>query len=78
MTDRTLVKLTQVTVVTLAASVGRLFSRQTGDTMRYKDLVVWQRAMDLVVNVYRCTKAFSARRNVRTGLHKCIEPRFQP
>jgi four helix bundle protein len=24
----------------------------------YRDLVVWQRAMDLVTEVYRCTKTF--------------------
>ena len=27
----------------------------------YKDLIVWQRAMELALEVYRCTKAFAGR-----------------
>jgi four helix bundle protein len=30
----------------------------TGRNGGYRDLVVWQRAMELVVEVYRCTKGF--------------------
>jgi four helix bundle protein len=30
----------------------------TGRNGGYRDLIVWQRAMELVVEVYRCTKGF--------------------
>lgn len=39
-------------------------TRETDST--YRDLMVWQKAMDLVTSVYRCTKAFP--RGERFGL----------
>ncbi len=39
------------------------------DILNYRDLVAWQRAMDLVVLVYRLTETFPAREWYGLGAH---------
>jgi four helix bundle protein len=51
------IERTVVTVVTLARPSSQL-NWMLRSSVSYRDLVVWQRAMDLVVDVYRCTRIF--------------------
>ena len=35
-----------------------MLGNEVAEISNHRDLVVWQRAMELVLDVYRCTKAF--------------------
>jgi four helix bundle protein len=49
----------------------------TGRNGGYRDLVVWQRAMELVVEIYRCTKNFP-KETIRAGSAYAPRCRLSP
>jgi four helix bundle protein len=47
-----------MTITTTRSSATILSSNEKREGTNYRGLVVWQRAMDLVVEIYRCAKRF--------------------